>query len=179
MVFEANTVRCEGSSPEDLSVPESGPLSNSRWLTTVNRVLRLYLGIENPIDEHKILVSFDLKSHMPVCFHIKKTTDYIKRIHWNTVTLSTPPLPRRFTNQEVWSKVQSGGTAAEWNFDKFPCHNTQAVERCVKLVTEASQKVVGSNSRDGFMKTTLLSRPSMPKFSSKSYFKVPKETEGK
>ncbi|GBL73363.1 hypothetical protein AVEN_159386-1 [Araneus ventricosus] len=99
-------------------------------------------------------------------------------IHWNTVRLSPQPLLRRFKDQQIWSKVQSGGTRAEWNFDKFPCH-TQAMDRCVKLLTEASQKVVGSNSRDDFKRTTLLSRSSMPSFSSKSYFKLPKETEGK
>ncbi|GBN39799.1 hypothetical protein AVEN_273552-1 [Araneus ventricosus] len=99
-------------------------------------------------------------------------------IHWNTVTLSPPTLLRRFLNQEIWSKVQSGGTEAEWNFDKFLCH-TQAVELCVKLVTQASQKGVGSNSRDDFIRTILFSRSPMPSFSSKSYFKVPKETEGK
>ncbi|GBM49211.1 hypothetical protein AVEN_158185-1 [Araneus ventricosus] len=96
-------------------------------------------------------------------------------IHWNTTSFSPPPFLRRFTNQEIWS---SGGTAAEWNLDKFQCH-TQSVERGIKLVTEVSQKDVGSNSRDGFIRTTLLSRSSMPSFSSKSYFKVPKETEGK
>ncbi|GBL79008.1 hypothetical protein AVEN_48966-1 [Araneus ventricosus] len=105
------------------------------------------------------------------------STDYIEMILWNTITLSPPPLLRIFTNQEIWSKGQSDGTATEWNFD-VTCH-TQAVERCIKLVTEASQKVVSSNSRDGFIRTTLLSRSSMPNFSSKSYFKVPKETEGK
>ncbi|GBN79721.1 hypothetical protein AVEN_23248-1 [Araneus ventricosus] len=103
-------------------------------------------------------------------------------IHWNTTSLSPPPLLRRFTNQEIWSYVQSGGTAAEWNFEKFPCQ-TQAVERGVVIgnlfVTEASQKVVGSNSRDGFIRTTLLSICSIPGFSSKSYFNVLKETEGK
>ncbi|GBN83907.1 hypothetical protein AVEN_262180-1 [Araneus ventricosus] len=57
---------------EDLSVREPGALSHSRWLTTANRVLRLYLNIKNPTDEHKILVSFILKSYMPVWFHIKK-----------------------------------------------------------------------------------------------------------
>ncbi|GBN16860.1 hypothetical protein AVEN_30-1 [Araneus ventricosus] len=55
------------------------------------------------------------------------TTYYIEMIHWNTIILSPPSLLRRFSNQEIWSKVQSGGTAAEWKFDKFPCH-TQAVE---------------------------------------------------
>ncbi|GBO01256.1 hypothetical protein AVEN_207573-1 [Araneus ventricosus] len=98
-------------------------------------------------------------------------------IHWNSITLSPPALLRRFSSQEIWSKVQSVGTAAEWNFDKFPCH-TEAMKRCVKLVNEASEKIVSSNSRDGFMKTTLLSRSSMPSFSRKSYFKVPRETEG-
>ncbi|GBM46598.1 hypothetical protein AVEN_95596-1 [Araneus ventricosus] len=84
-------------------------------------------------------------------------------IHFNAITLSPPPLLRRFTNQEICSKVQSGGTAAGWNVEMFPCQ-TQAVERCVKLVTKASQKVVDSYSRDGFMRTTLLSRSSMPSF---------------
>ncbi|GBL93131.1 hypothetical protein AVEN_216482-1 [Araneus ventricosus] len=60
-----------GRSPEDLSVREPGAFSHSRWLMA-NRGLRLYLGIENPTDEHKILVSFILKSYMPVWFHIKK-----------------------------------------------------------------------------------------------------------
>ncbi|GBN86724.1 hypothetical protein AVEN_139485-1 [Araneus ventricosus] len=46
-------------------------------------------------------------------------TDYIEMIRWNTTTLSPPHLLRRFTNQEICSKVQSGGTAAVWNFDKF------------------------------------------------------------
>ncbi|GBN89202.1 hypothetical protein AVEN_39737-1 [Araneus ventricosus] len=90
-------------------------------------------------------------------------TYYIEMNHWNTITLSPSPLLRKFSNQEIWSIVQSVGTADEWNFDKFPCH-TQAVERFLKLVTEASQKVMGSNSRDGFIRTTLLSRSSMPSF---------------
>ncbi|GBM51847.1 hypothetical protein AVEN_8709-1 [Araneus ventricosus] len=41
------------------------------------------------------------------------TTYYIEMIHWNTITLSPPPLLRRFSNQEILSKVQSVGTAAE------------------------------------------------------------------
>ncbi|GBN36457.1 hypothetical protein AVEN_114311-1 [Araneus ventricosus] len=40
-------------------------------------------------------------------------TDYIEMIHWNTIALSPPPLLRRFANQEIWSKVESDGTAAE------------------------------------------------------------------
>ena len=39
----------------------------------------------------------------------------------------------------------------------FPCH-TQAVERCIKLVTKASLKVGGRDSRDGFVRATMESR---------------------
>jgi hypothetical protein len=36
-------------------------------------------------------------------------------------------------------------------FEKLPCH-TQAVERCVKLVTEASAAVCVTAARDGFIR---------------------------
>ena len=52
----------------------------------------------------------------------------------------------------------------------IPCH-TQALERHIKLVTEASAVVVGVKKRDGFIRTTLQSRKQMPKFETKSQFK--------
>ena len=55
-----------------------------------------------------------------------------------------------------------------WDVIKYPSH-THAVERSVKLVTEASGKTVGPQNRDGFIKTTLESRKHMPKFESKKY----------
>ena len=53
----------------------------------------------------------------------------------------------------------------------FPCH-TQAVERCIKLVTEASNAVCGDNKRDGFIRATLLSRKQMPTFNTKKQFDI-------
>ncbi|GBM23192.1 hypothetical protein AVEN_159874-1 [Araneus ventricosus] len=47
-------------------------------------------------------------------------TDYIEMIHWNTITLSAPPLLRRFKNQDIWSKVQSDGIAAEGELSQVP-----------------------------------------------------------
>ena len=35
-------------------------------------------------------------------------------------------------------------------------HATQAVERCIKVVTEASQSVCGKNRRDGFIRSRLV-----------------------
>ena len=39
-------------------------------------------------------------------------------------------------------------------FPQFPCH-TQAVEKCDKLVTEASAAVCCVNMRGGFMRTQI------------------------
>ena len=53
----------------------------------------------------------------------------------------------------------------------FPCH-TQAVERCVKLVTEASEAVIGAENRDGWVRKTMLSRATIPRFETMADFKV-------
>nr|CAH7727548.1 unnamed protein product [Callosobruchus chinensis] len=89
-----------------------------------------------------------------------QASEYIEMIDWITTTTSSPSLPRK-----VWTKITSSDTAKEWNFDNFPCH-TQAVERFVKLVTEASQKIVGFKNGDAFIKSTVISRGVMPVFDS-------------
>ena len=52
---------------------------------------------------------------------------------------------------------------------KLPCL-TQAVERAVKLVTEASKSVCGSAKRNGVIMATLLSREKRPIFETKKQF---------
>ena len=49
---------------------------------------------------------------------------------------------------------------------KFSC-NTQATERCVKLVTEAAAAVVGPDSREGYIRAQLQHREAMPVFLTK------------
>lgn len=63
-----------GTCTVDLAIREPGPISHSRWLTTANRVLRLYMSVESPSEEHLILVRFILKSYMPIWFKIKKVS---------------------------------------------------------------------------------------------------------
>ena len=46
----------------DLSVRETDLFSYSRWLTAANRVFKMYVSVKTPSDEHKLLVSFILKS---------------------------------------------------------------------------------------------------------------------
>ena len=49
------------------------------------------------------------------------------------------------------------------------CH-TQAVERCIKLVSKVSEKVCGLTKRDVFIRTRLSSKRSMPSFETKGQY---------
>lgn len=96
--------------------------------------------------------------------------NYTEIIIWMDRELSSPPLLNEISDHEIELHIKSG-EVPNWStkFKSFPVH-TQAVERCVKLVTEASGKVCGAESRDGFIRTTLLSRSTMPSFTHKSQF---------
>ena len=54
------------------------------------------------------------------------------------------------------------------NFSKYP--HTQSVEKCVKLVTEASAAVCGVHARDGFIRVRLESRKVKPCFNTKAEY---------
>lgn len=51
----------------------------------------------------------------------------------------------------------------------LPCH-TQAVERTVKTVTEASSTLCNKSDKEGFIKAQIESQSGMPKFDSKKDF---------
>jgi hypothetical protein len=95
--------------------------------------------------------------------------DYTELIDWSKCALTSPPLLARMTTEHIESLLKEKALP---KFDclKFPCH-TQSVERCVKLVTEASGKVCGHENRDGYIRATLKSRSMMPKFNTKLEFK--------
>ena len=49
-------------------------------------------------------------------------------------------------------------------------YHTQAVERMIKLVTEASFEIIDKNERERFIMSLLPSRKRMPSFDSKNQF---------
>lgn len=51
----------------------------------------------------------------------------------------------------------------------YPCH-TQAVERGVRLVSEASQSVIGQEARDGFIRQRIQARKELKSHASKDFF---------
>ena len=103
-------------------------------------------------------------------FHVPKlnfeATSYTDLISWQTVHITEPPITRHVDDKELDILIQS---KEKKQFPSFPGH-TQAVERCVKLVTEASFSVCGQKSRDGFIRSRIESRKKMPTFETKRQF---------
>jgi hypothetical protein len=96
--------------------------------------------------------------------------DYVDLIDWQATEISEPPLMSDISTDEIEMLVASGSIPLI-DFPKYPCH-TQAVERCVKLVTEASAAVCGADARDGFIRVRLASRQIMPFFNTKADYHV-------
>ena len=243
-----------GEVPDDMVHRNPGKLAHSRWLTTANRVLRLYVSTAEPTDLLKTVVEYIMKVYAPVWFQIKvssssengahhvfntidltrklnndvkdivfpvtqrnafyahpenllfcmindkssvirelgwrrikkarelnkgktvrmfhvpklnfEATSYTDLISWQTVHITEPPITRHVDDKELDILIQS---KEKKQFPSFPCH-TQAVERCVKLVTEASFSVCGQKSRDGFIRSRIESRKKMPTFETKRQF---------
>ena len=92
--------------------------------------------------------------------------DYISIIDWQKTEVSDPPLLAHISQDDIEMFVANGDVPVV-DFPKYLCH-TQAVERCVKLVTEASLSVCGQKARDGFIRVRLESRQIMPNFNTKA-----------
>ena len=96
-------------------------------------------------------------------------TDYFELINWQDTEISEPPLTADVTDDEIRLFVKSAGQSTI-DFDRLPC-DTQSVERCVKIVTEASLAVCGEHSRDGFIRSRLEARRVVPVFNTKSDYR--------
>ena len=99
-----------------------------------------------------------------------KAQDYTEVCNWSATKITCPPLLSGLTEEEIKHHIKSKEILDTSQIVNLPCH-TQAVERSVKLVTEAASKVCGSDSRDGFIRATLQSRAVMPSFGTKADFK--------
>ena len=89
---------------------------------------------------------------------------WVHLINWDSTTMTEPPLVSHLTNEQLLEIIDKPLIVPH-----YPNH-TQSVERCVKLVTDASRTVYGSNSRDGFIRAKITSRTVMPQFDTKKQF---------
>lgn len=127
----------------------------------------------------KILKLRELENNLtsPRIFEVPKlnfsATKYEDMIFWDDTNVSEPPLTIKFSANELKDLAENYSDSIIYDSDQFklPCH-TQAVERCVKIVTEASLKVVGPIRRDGYIRNKIISQKNMPKFASKCDFKM-------
>ncbi|GBM26351.1 hypothetical protein AVEN_239351-1 [Araneus ventricosus] len=71
-----------------------------------------------------------------------RATDYVDHNDWEACNVTPPTALRHISCHELLKMIQDDVPMDSWEFIKFPSH-TQAVQRIVKLVTEASRKRVG------------------------------------
>ena len=96
--------------------------------------------------------------------------DYIEQTDWQKDDIIDSPLIVDVSEEDITQFVKSGDSPII-DLPRLPCH-TQAVECCIKLVTEASAAVCGSASRDGFIRARLESRRIMAHFNTKAQYCV-------
>jgi hypothetical protein len=80
-------------------VSRSNNLSHARWLTTAERLLRLYIGTDNPSSNLIEIVTFVIKVYCPVWFYIQYNPSCIQgpRHILRMLTMSRY-LPEEFSN---------------------------------------------------------------------------------
>lgn len=92
--------------------------------------------------------------------------DWTKIIEWNKVELFEPTITKKITEAELLAAIEK-----PLELPNYPCHS-QSVERCVKLVSEASHQVYGADKRHGLILSQVASRKRRKCFESKKDFKI-------
>ena len=85
-------------------------------------------------------------------------------IDWENPGITEPPLTLSMTDAQITAFKTS-----PFDVPHYPCH-TQAVERGICLVSEASSKVVGQKAREGFLRQRIYARKELKKFATKKDF---------
>ena len=256
-LYEIHQAVSQGKISEALAMRSPGNLNHSRWLTTANRILRLYVATENPSDNLLCLAYFVMTVYAPMWLkiktnphvqtgakHISETLKLVKKqniriqsivmpviernayfihpenllllmigdekpyirelgwrriktaramvsspnvrhfnmpklnpdcnnyseiINWEETTITEPPMTMKFSDNDLEDFIVNKKL---FDTEKYPLH-TQAVERVIKVVSEASSKVCSHEAREGFILTRLASRERMSSFESKKDY-VPK-----
>ena len=102
-----------------------------------------------------------------------RAQNYCDIIDWQDTNFTEPPATRAISDEELENCIKTGKM---FETDELPCH-TQSVERCIKLVTEASAAVCDYEKRDGFIRARIRSRKSTPNIDSKANFNLSNSAE--
>ena len=88
-------------------------------------------------------------------------SDFTQLFDWDRVAISEPPLTMSMSDAAI-----EDIRCTPLEVDAYPVH-TVAVERTVKVVTEAAGAVVGEEQRHGYICNRLRHRQQLPAFTSK------------
>nr|CAI5828908.1 unnamed protein product [Callosobruchus analis] len=167
---------------------------HSRWLTIANRILKLYVFSLEPAENLLILLSDETETVriLTLCRVLKfrqvkavskyirafqlpkfnfEDENYIDLIDWSEV--SEPPLAKFLEHTDILRYIVNLNLLDDLvlpRVSKFP-RQTQATERCVKIVTESIAAVCGPERREGFSKTRLHSHKFMPTFNTRKKYR--------
>ena len=90
-------------------------------------------------------------------------TSYTNMINWdsNKVVVTEPAMTKNLDDEGLKSML-----ASPLSLPSYPCHTT-SVERCVKLVSEASKQVYGEQARHGLILSRVGARVQRKMFETK------------
>lgn len=80
-------------------------------------------------------------------------SEYFEMIDWQYCGTTEPPITRSINNEGLKEIVETGILPKQ--FLSYSCHS-QAVERSVKVVTEASGILAGTEACDGHIRSKLI-----------------------
>ena len=75
-LFEIHRAITKGICPPDLATRNLGKMAHSRWITTANRILRLYVSSENPSKNLITIVHYVMTVYVPMWFLVKQNSSY-------------------------------------------------------------------------------------------------------
>ena len=95
------------------------------------------------------------------------STSYQDMIYWNdeNLVVTEPPVLRKF-DDEIRSALDS-----PMSLPDYPSHTT-SVERCVKLVSDASKQVYGDDARHGLISSRIEAREKRASYDTKKDYDV-------
>ncbi|KAG5894025.1 hypothetical protein JTB14_018130 [Gonioctena quinquepunctata] len=125
--------------PEDILL---GMLGDTRHHIRELAVRRIFKARSSNIQQS--LRQFEVPNSLNI-----NASSYMDLIDWSTLVITEPPLTMGLPVEVLIEIVKNPDTSMLFSGIKsYPCH-TQAVERAVKIVTEASATVCASENRDG------------------------------
>ena len=156
--------------PQDMAIAQKVLADNSSWAHCENLVIAMLKDKNEEIRRRAVLwilrarQEFRQEDHprqfVPPKINLK-AENYYDLVDWSTEPCTEPPLTLDFSEEKLLNVISQ-----PYTLPNYPSH-TQAVERKVRVVTEAADKRVGHSSRHQLILQLEKSRNLVPRFNTK------------